>query len=120
MVYYNNRELLLWGYAANLLNAPICYLYICSRFSSVEFFPSRHKFLKTGLWPLQKLLHRYYCANFSIRRAYGRISFMTQPSLPVPHENRKVERLLIALAKKKPVKAVPAPGTAHPRVFFST
>lgn len=53
---------------------------------------------------------------------------MTQPSLPVPHEQRKIEQLLMALAKKKPVSAKPAPiaysqsatGTAHPRVFFST
>jgi hypothetical protein len=54
---------------------------------------------------------------------------MTQPSLPtVAHEQRKIERLLIALAKKKPISAKPAPiahgqlatGTAHPRVFFST
>jgi len=53
---------------------------------------------------------------------------MTQPSLPVPHEQRKIDALLIALAKKQPVSAKPAPiaygqsatGTAHPRVFFST
>jgi len=53
---------------------------------------------------------------------------MTQPSLPISHEQRKIERLLIALAKKKPVSAnaapidyrLPATGTAHPRVFFST
>jgi hypothetical protein len=53
---------------------------------------------------------------------------MTQPSLLIPHEQRKIERLLIALAKKKPVSAKPAPiacglsatGTAHPRIFFST
>jgi hypothetical protein len=51
---------------------------------------------------------------------------MTQP--PISHEQRKIERLLIALAKKKPVSAKPAPiahglsatGTAHPRIFFST
>jgi hypothetical protein len=53
---------------------------------------------------------------------------MTQSSLPIPHEQRKIEHLLIALAKKKPVSAKPAPiaygqsatGTANPRVFFST
>jgi hypothetical protein len=53
---------------------------------------------------------------------------MTQPGLPVPHEQRKLEQLLIALAKKQPISAKPAPiahgrfatGTAHPRVFFST
>jgi len=53
---------------------------------------------------------------------------MTQPSLPVPHEQRKIEQLLIVLAKKHPVSAKPAPiaygfsatGTAHPRIFFST
>ncbi|HEY2121443.1 MAG TPA: hypothetical protein VGH37_19830, partial [Candidatus Acidoferrum sp.] len=61
------------------------------------------------------------------RRLWQNIS-MTQPSLPISHEQRKIERLLIALAKKKPVSAKPAPidyrlpatGTAHPRVFFST
>jgi hypothetical protein len=54
--------------------------------------------------------------------------FMTQPNLPIRHEQRKIERLLMALAKKKPVSAKSAPiayglsatGTAHPRVFFST
>jgi hypothetical protein len=59
---------------------------------------------------------------------YGTISFMTQPSFRIPHEQRKIERLLMALAKKKPVSAKSAPianglsatGTAHPRVFFST
>jgi hypothetical protein len=53
---------------------------------------------------------------------------MTTPSLAVPHEQRKIERLLIVLAKKQPVSAKPAPiayglsatGTAHPRIFFST
>jgi len=53
---------------------------------------------------------------------------MTQPSLPIPHEQRKIEQLLIALAKKKPVSAKPAPiaygesatGTAHQQLFFST
>jgi hypothetical protein len=54
---------------------------------------------------------------------------MTQPTLPtICHEQRKIEQLLIALAKKKPISAKPAPvshgqfatGTAHPRVFYST
>jgi hypothetical protein len=53
---------------------------------------------------------------------------MTQPSLHIAHEQRKIEQLLIVLAKKRPVSAKPAPiaygksatGTAHPRVFFST
>jgi len=55
-------------------------------------------------------------------------SCMTQPSLPIPHEQRKVEQLLIALAKKRPISAKPAPiaysqsatGTANRSVFFST
>jgi hypothetical protein len=59
---------------------------------------------------------------------YVRIFGMTQPSLPIGREQRKIEQLLIALAKKQPVSAKPAPiangqtatGTAHPRVFFST
>jgi hypothetical protein len=53
---------------------------------------------------------------------------MKQPSLPVPHEQRKIEQLLIALAKKRPISAKPAPiafglsatGTSQPRIFFST
>jgi hypothetical protein len=53
---------------------------------------------------------------------------MAQLSLPIRHEQRKIDALLIALAKKQPVSAKPAPiaygqsatGTAHPRVFFST
>jgi len=53
---------------------------------------------------------------------------MTQPSLPISHEQRKIEQLLLVLAKKQPVSAKPAPiafgqsatSTAHPRVFFST
>jgi len=53
---------------------------------------------------------------------------MTLTSLPVPHEQRKIEELLIALSKKKPISAKAAPianglsatGTAHPRIFFST
>jgi hypothetical protein len=59
---------------------------------------------------------------------WGTIPIMMQPSLPIPHEQRKVEQLLIALAKKRPISAKPAPiafgqsatGTARPRVFFST
>jgi hypothetical protein len=53
---------------------------------------------------------------------------MTQASQPIPHEQRKVEQLLIALAKKRPISAKPAPiaqgqsatGTANRRVYFST
>jgi hypothetical protein len=54
---------------------------------------------------------------------------MTQPSLPVSHAQRKIDQLLLVLAKKLPVSAKPEPiafgqsattGTAHPRVFFST
>jgi hypothetical protein len=53
---------------------------------------------------------------------------MTQPSLPIAREQRKIDQLLLVLAKKQPVSAKPAPiafglsatGTAHPRVFFST
>jgi hypothetical protein len=54
--------------------------------------------------------------------------FMTKPSRPIPHEQRKIEQLLSILAKKQPVSAKPAPiayglsatGTTHPRIFFST
>jgi hypothetical protein len=53
---------------------------------------------------------------------------MKRPNLPVPREERKIEQLLIVLAKKQPISARPAPiaygqsatGTAHPRIFFST
>ena len=53
---------------------------------------------------------------------------MRQPSLPIAREDRKIEQLLIVLAKKQPISAKPAPiaygqsatGTAHPRIFFST
>jgi len=53
---------------------------------------------------------------------------MNRTSLPQPHEQRKIEQLLIVLAKKQPISAKPAPiayglsaiGTAHPRIFFST
>jgi hypothetical protein len=53
---------------------------------------------------------------------------MTQPSLPISHEERKIDQLLLVLAKKQPASAKPAPiafgqsatGTAHPRLFFST
>ena len=30
-------------------------------------------------------------------------------TLPIPHEQRKIDKLLIALAKKQPVSAKPAP-----------
>jgi hypothetical protein len=54
---------------------------------------------------------------------------MKPPSLPQPHEQRKVEVLLSRLSKSQPIAAKSAPimqgqsalgGTAHPRVFFST
>jgi len=55
---------------------------------------------------------------------------MTQTSLPQPHEQRKVEALLVKLSKVKPISAklapiVPAKAairacTANSRVFFST
>jgi hypothetical protein len=56
---------------------------------------------------------------------------MTLTSLPQSHEQRKVEKLLIKLARVKAISAEPpqrAPkhpafgisGTAHPRVFYST
>jgi len=56
---------------------------------------------------------------------------MTQNSLPQPHEQRKVEVLLLRLSKMQPVSAKPAPIVfgkaaipaaypANPRVFFST
>jgi hypothetical protein len=56
---------------------------------------------------------------------------MTQTSLPQPHEQRKVEKLLVKLSKVKPVSAKPAPivqgmpairaaCTANSQVFFST
>jgi hypothetical protein len=34
---------------------------------------------------------------------------MTQTSLPQPHEQRKVEELLVKLSKMKPISAKPAP-----------
>jgi hypothetical protein len=56
---------------------------------------------------------------------------MTQMSLPQPHEQRKVEALLLRLSKIQPISAKPAPivfgktaireaSTANPQVFFST
>jgi hypothetical protein len=56
---------------------------------------------------------------------------MTQTSLPQPHEQRKVEELLVKLSKMKPISAKPAPivqgmseiraaCTANSQVFFST
>jgi hypothetical protein len=52
-------------------------------------------------------------------------------TLPQPHEQRKIEALLVKLSKAKPISAEPAsivkgmsavPGgsTAHSRVFYST
>lgn len=74
--------------------------------------------------PILPLLKRQLCN----RRELCQTFCMTQPSLPIPHEQRKIEQLLIVLAKKQPVSAKPAPiayglsatGTAHPRIFFST
>ena len=34
---------------------------------------------------------------------------MRPAKLPVPHEQRKIEKLLVLLAKKKPVATKPAP-----------
>jgi hypothetical protein len=51
---------------------------------------------------------------------------MTQTSLAQPHEQRKVEKLLVKLSKMKPISAKPAPivvpaaCTANSQVFFST
>jgi hypothetical protein len=56
---------------------------------------------------------------------------MTQTSLPQPHEQRKVEELLLKLSKVKPISAKPAPIVlgepairaacpASSQVFFST
>jgi hypothetical protein len=53
---------------------------------------------------------------------------VTRSSLPISHEQRRIDQLLVVLAKKLPVSAKPAPaafdqseiGTAPPRVFFST
>ncbi len=55
---------------------------------------------------------------------------MAQASLPQPHEQRKVEELLLKLSKMNPVTAKPGMVsrkstigtalTASPRVFFST
>jgi len=54
---------------------------------------------------------------------------MTLTNLPQLHEQRKVETLLIKLAKVQPISAKPAPianskaailASAHPRVFYST
>jgi hypothetical protein len=52
-------------------------------------------------------------------------------SLPQPHEQRKIEQLLVKLSKVKPISAKPARfvqkisavragNTAHSQVFFST
>jgi hypothetical protein len=56
---------------------------------------------------------------------------MTRTSLPQPHEQRKVEELLVKLSKMKPISGKPAPivlgnpairaaCTANSQVFFST
>jgi len=38
---------------------------------------------------------------------------MTAPNFPQPHEQRKIEKLLLKLAKLKPISAKPAPIMAH-------
>jgi hypothetical protein len=56
---------------------------------------------------------------------------MTKPSLPPPHEQRKISELLLRLSKMKPILPKPAPiapgksairaaCTANAQVFFST
>ena len=45
---------------------------------------------------------------------------MTLTSLPQPHEQRKIERLLVKLSKAKPISAKPAAMVQGPKVFFST
>jgi hypothetical protein len=56
---------------------------------------------------------------------------MTKPSLPQPHEQRKIRELLLRLSKMKPILPKPAPiapgksairaaCTANAQVFFST
>ena len=81
-------------------------------YSSISKFPDRQLLM---------------CQLVQAWRLWQNLS-MTRPSLPIAHEQRKLEQLLSALAKKQPVSAKPAPiaygqsvtGTAHPRVFFST
>ncbi|MGC1452622.1 MAG: hypothetical protein WA830_21545 [Candidatus Sulfotelmatobacter sp.] len=56
---------------------------------------------------------------------------MTHTSPPQPHEQRKLEQLLVKLSQVKPISAKPAPivhgnsairadSTAHAKLFFST
>jgi len=56
---------------------------------------------------------------------------MTQTILPQPHEQRKIEQVIVKLSKVKPISAKPAPivqgmpaiqagFTAHSQAFFST
>jgi hypothetical protein len=47
---------------------------------------------------------------------------MTQTSLPQPHEQRKIEELLMKLSKMKPTgeSAIRVDSTANAKVFFST
>ena len=73
---------------------------------------------------VRSLLLRQLCKCWGLWQNF----LMKQPNLPVPREERKIEQLLIVLAKKQPISARPAPiaygqsatGTAHPRIFFST
>lgn len=90
------------------------------------FFEARFNCCKRDSAPKceSRLLKGQLCSEWRLWQNF----FMTQPSLPISHEQRKIERLLTALAKKKPISAKPAPiasrqsatGTAHPRLFFST
>jgi hypothetical protein len=91
------------------------------------------KQLKDGCKIASPLLVLPYYAGFSASRLPNHVRelFMTQINLPQPHEQRKVENLLVKLSKMKPISAKPAPialgkaaliaaCTAHPQVFFST
>jgi len=51
------------------------------------------------------LLMRQLCKP----RGLGQNFLMTQLSLPIPGGQREIEQLLIALAKKQPISAKPAP-----------
>ena len=69
--------------------------------------------------------------GFSSVQRRARIEDMKHTSLPQPHEQHKIERLLARLSKVKPISAKPAPivqglcaiqagYTAHAKLFFST
>jgi hypothetical protein len=61
---------------------------------------------------------RYRCANCATLGEYERIPTSDSRVSPFRTSSGRSEQLLILLAKKQPVSA--KPGTAHPRVFFST